>query len=403
MEHIPLTELKNRQSQCLELLDRLRPDAGGLMIFNRLNIYYFTGTMGAGVYWLPKTGSPLLMVRKGSERALFDNPGLAVATYRSFSDLPVLASEHGSPLTPVIAAEQSALPWSLAENLQRRLPQTNFINADQVLTRLRAVKSPWELGKMRNAGALHAKAAEELLPQRISPGMTELKVAHATSKVFYSLGGCGLTRLNAFGEELLLGEVSVGDNGNFPTFYNGPLGCRGAHPAAPFLGCPETVWRDGQLLVLDAGFCFEGYNSDKTVCYFAGIRSEIPPLASKAFEVCLKIEEIIAARMRPGAIPLELYAEAVQMAEKAGFSEGFMGLGGNKVPFIGHGIGLCIDEWPVLAPRFDSPLQAGMTLALEPKIGLEGIGMVGTENTWEITENGAVCLSGCGQEIICVE
>lgn len=403
MERIPLTELQNRQSQCLKLLDQFRPDAGGLMLFDRVNIYYFTGTMGAGVYWLPKEGESLLMVRKGIERALFDNPELVVATYRSFSDLPLLTSEFGSPLTAVIAAEQSALPWSLAENLQKRLPQTSFVNADQVLTRLRAVKSPWELDKMRTAGALHAKATEGLLPQHITPGMTELKVAHLTSKVFFSLGGCGLTRLKGFGEELLLGEVSVGDNGNFPTFYNGPLGCRGAHPAAPFLGCPETVWKDGQLLVLDAGFCFEGYNSDKTVCYFAGIKSEIPSLARRAFDLCLKIEDVIASQMLPGAIPLELYAQAVQMAKQAGFADGFMGLGSNKVPFIGHGIGLCIDEWPVLAARFDSPLQAGMTVALEPKVGIEGIGMVGTENTWEITENGAVCLSGCGQEIICVE
>jgi Xaa-Pro aminopeptidase len=91
------------------------------------------------------------------------------------------------------------------------------------------------------------------------------------------------------------------------------------------------------------------------------------------------------------------------MAEKAGFAEGFMGLGGNKVPFLGHGIGLCIDEWPVLARRFDKPLEAGMTLAIEPKIGLPGFGMVGTENTWEVTDNEAVCLSGGIRDFVCVE
>jgi Xaa-Pro dipeptidase len=108
--------------------------------------------------------------------------------------------------------------------------------------------------------------------------------------------------------------------------------------------------------------------------------------------------------MKPGAIPASLYAEALDRAEKAGFADAFMGIGDNKVPFLGHGIGLCIDEWPVLAKRFDKPLQAGMTIAMEPKIGLPGIGMVGIENTWEITEDGAVCLSSTGlHDVICVE
>jgi Xaa-Pro aminopeptidase len=91
------------------------------------------------------------------------------------------------------------------------------------------------------------------------------------------------------------------------------------------------------------------------------------------------------------------------MADEAGFAEGFMGLGNNKVPFLGHGIGLCIDEWPVLANRFDKALREGMTLAVEPKIGLPGIGMVGSENTYEVTPSGAVSLSGKRCELICVE
>ena len=108
--------------------------------------------------------------------------------------------------------------------------------------------------------------------------------------------------------------------------------------------------------------------------------------------------------MKAGAIPSELYGLALGMAEKTSFSNDFMGLGASKVPFLGHGIGLCIDEWPVLAKRFDKPLQTGMTIAVEPKIGLAGIGMVGVENTWEITDNSAVCLSSTGRnEIICVE
>jgi len=80
-----------------------------------------------------------------------------------------------------------------------------------------------------------------------------------------------------------------------------------------------------------------------------------------------------------------------------------MGLGGNKVSFIGHGIGLVIDSWPVLAKGFDEPFEAGMTMAVEPKTGIEGVGMVGVENTFEVTESGGVCLTGGDYGIVCVE
>ena len=404
VETIPQEELKRRYARCRELLTRMKPEAGGLLTFSRISIYYFTGTMGFGVFWLPLEGEPLLMVRKGLERARLESPDITIVPFRSFGDLAGLAADHGAPFSGSIAAEQSSLPWALADNLKGKLSGVVFSEADTVLSHLRAVKTPWELEKMRLAGEGHAKAVEVVLPQKISPGMSEMEIAQLTVEVFFSLGSCGLTRMNNYGEEIALGHISVGENGNFPTFYNGALGCKGLHPAAPFFGSTSSIWKHNRLLTHDAGFCYQGYNSDKTQTYFAGSPQAIPPKIKKAHDVCRDIEAAIGAQMKPGAIPSALYAHALDMAEKAGFADGFMGLGDSKVPFLGHGIGLCIDEWPVLAKRFDKPLQAGMTLAMEPKIGLPGVGMVGVENTWEITEDGAVCLSSTGRnEIICVE
>ena len=402
-EIIPPDELADRHDRCRALVAEHCPDAGGIMVFNRVNIYYLTGTMGFGAFWLPLDGPPLLMVRKGLERARLESPDMTTIPFRSYADIAPLAQEHSAALPPVVAAEQSSLPWALADMLQRRVSAVRFTSADTALARLRSVKSPWELAKMREAGARHARAMHFLLPERMRPGMSELTIAHLTSEIFFSLGSCGISRMSTYGEEVLLGEVSVGTSGNYPTFYNGPLGCMGMHPAAPFLGNAQVLWEKNTLLSHDAGFCFEGYNSDKTSLYFSGKAQNIPSQAREAHSVCVEIENAIADRMKPGAIPSELYTLSLRMAEQAGFAEGYMGLGGNKVPFLGHGIGLCIDEWPVLAHRFDEPLQKGMTMAVEPKIGLPGIGMVGTENTYEITENGAAALSGGPQDILCLE
>jgi Xaa-Pro aminopeptidase len=70
-----------------------------------------------------------------------------------------------------------------------------------------------------------------------------------------------------------------------------------------------------------------------------------------------------------------------------------MGPPDGQVRFVGHGVGLELDELPVLAPGFDEPLRAGQTLAVEPKFVLPGLGAVGIENTWAVAEGGGVRLT----------
>ena len=61
----------------------------------------------------------------------------------------------------------------------------------------------------------------------------------------------------------------------------------------------------------------------------------------------------------------------------------------NGGKFLAHSIGLVMDEPPVIARGFRAPLQAGMTFACEPKIAIPGVGVVGTENTYEVMPSGA--------------
>ncbi|MDL2267664.1 Xaa-Pro peptidase family protein, partial [Desulfovibrio sp. OttesenSCG-928-G15] len=326
--------------------------------------------------------------------ALADNPQLAVAQYRSFGDLPDILAAHDLAVPRIAAAEQAALPWSFAQNLQKKLPDTRFSSGDTVLAQARAHKTPYEIAVMRESCARQTRAMEEILPQNIQAGMTEFAIACKLSDIFYSLGSCGLNRMANYGAELIFGSCSVGDNANYPTFYDGPVGALGVHPSSAFLGSAQTVWEKSTLLIIDTALCYRGYNSDQTICYYAGTRDTMPDKAKMAHAACMEIEETIARDLQPGALPFELYQKAQQMARKAGIEEGFMGLGGNKVSFLGHGIGLCVDEWPVLAPGFNKPLEAGMTIAIEPKVGIPGFGMVGTENTWLVKENGAECLTG---------
>jgi Xaa-Pro aminopeptidase len=79
-----------------------------------------------------------------------------------------------------------------------------------------------------------------------------------------------------------------------------------------------------------------------------------------------------------------------------------MGPPGDQARFVGHGVGLELDELPVLAPGFDAPLVAGQTIAVEPKFVLPGLGAVGIENTWAVGESGGVRITELGDAVVSV-
>ncbi len=72
--------------------------------------------------------------------------------------------------------------------------------------------------------------------------------------------------------------------------------------------------------------------------------------------MALSIQNAIAQRGAPGVEAEELYNLALEMAEQAGLSDGFQGYP-QPVPFIGHGIGLELDEYPLLGRRSPHVLE----------------------------------------------
>lgn len=393
LERMPLSEVQDRMDRLRRHLEVFCPQASGMLVFSRLNIYYLSGSWANGLLWIPQNGEPVLLCRKGLERSLLDSPLSRIIEFKSYAQLPGLLQDAGSPFGAQIGVEMSGLPWSLGELLRSKLPDVEMVPADMALAWTRAVKTPWEVAKLRLTGARHDQALNDTLPELLHPGMTEREIALVVWDAFYTHGHQGMMRMQNPGEEIFLGHVAAGDSSNYPSAFNGPLGLRGSHPVSPFLGYAGKVWLKNEPLALDCGFCVEGYHTDKTQIYWqAG--AVISEEADRAQDFCLQIQELIAEKLVPGAIPSQIYKECVRIALQNDIGEGFMGLGRNKVGFLGHGIGLAIDEWPVIAPGFDRPLEENMVLALEPKIGIEGLGMVGVENTFLVTPQGGQSLTG---------
>lgn len=401
--HIPSEELVRRQDAVRTHLQTVAPDAGGILVFSRLNIYYLTGTFGQGVLWLPLTGKPVLMLRKGVNRARLESSVEHIVSFKSYSELPGLCSDAGSPFTTTLAAVMAGLTWQLGTMLAAKLKDYTLVPGDHAVALAKMVKSEFELDIMRRCGEKHHRCLYDMLPQMIHPGMTEREISHTAWEAFFSEGHMGILRMQAHGEECFLGHVAAGNSGNYPSAFNGPLGLRGEHPGSALMGSADKVWELGEPLMLDIGFQLEGYHTDKTQAYVAGPDSGMSDEIRKAHDFCIEIQDWLCANAKPGATPNDLYMHCLVEAQQQGFADGFMGLDENQVPFVGHGIGLTIDEFPPIAKGFDLPLEKGMVFAFEPKQGIPGVAMVGVENTFEITADGCRCITGDSYEMVPVE
>jgi Xaa-Pro aminopeptidase len=400
---VPEEELKRRQDSVRRHLQAVAPEAGGILVFSRLNIYYLTGTYGQGVLWLPLSGEPVLLIRKGVNRARLEAGIKHILPFKSYSELPGLCADAGSPFTPTLAAVMAGLTWQLGTMLAAKLKDYAIVPGDHAVALAKMVKSEFELDILRRCGEKHHRCLHDILPTMIRPGMTERDIAHKAWEAFFSQGHMGILRMQAHDEEAFLGHVSAGDSGNYPSGFNGPLGLRGEHPASALMGNVNKIWEPGEPLMLDIGFQLEGYHTDKTQAYFAGAEASIPDDVRLAHDFCIELQDWLCATAKPGVTPEELYLHCLDEAERRGYAEGFMGLDENQVPFVGHGIGLTIDEFPPIAKGFTQPLEQGMVLALEPKQGIRGVSMVGVENTFEITADGCRCISGDEYDMVPVE
>ena len=137
--------------------------------------------------------------------------------------------------------------------------------------------------------------------------------------------------------------------------------------------------------MIDYMFCYNGYLSDNTRIYSLG---PLPQELMEAHAAMLAVQRMIKKVTRPGATSGEIYDQALAKTKDLGYEDYFMGAGGQRVRFVGHGIGLEVDEFPFLAAGQKYKLAAGMTIALEPKLIFPGKGVVGIENTQVVTQDG---------------
>jgi Xaa-Pro aminopeptidase len=366
----------------------------GAIILDGMNMFYYTGTIQNGVLFIPAQRDPIFFIRRSVERAEEETPVKTLIPLKSLGELPGRLREYGCQVDQ-LGLDEGAVPVSIYYKLSEAFAGSVFEDLGLILSMVRSVKSEYELGLIREAGKRHGQIYDQI-PGMIREGMTEWELGSAIHGRMLKLGYTGMARLTSFNSELFVGVISFGESGNYPTASVGPAGSVGLSPAFPFLGGTRRL-KKREPIFIDTGFAHGGYFTDKTRIFSLGRPHEA---AITAHEICLDIQEAVRCRLKPGALPSEIFEEVYEREIlPRNFEENFMGYGTNQVPFLGHGLGLAIDEFPAIARKVRWPLKKNMVIAVEPKKGLKDIGLVGVENTFLVTEHGGEKLTPGSDEI----
>jgi Xaa-Pro aminopeptidase len=363
----------------------------GALLLNAVDVFYLSGTGQNGALWVPASGAPILLVRKSYARARAES---GLPDVRPFPSSKELAATLGAAGRIGVAYE--AVPQGTLDFWRRCLPGAELVDAGPILRERRQVKSPSELAVMRE-GARRMCGVFAGIPSFLRAGMRELDLSAEVECRLRKAGNEGSPRLRAFNAHFFVGLALAGEGAAVPGAFDGPVVGAGLSAANPG-GASERPVRAGDPVLLDFTSVHGGYVVDMTRVAVVGA---LAPELERAFEIACAIQGEIAQHLRPGIPCAELWEHARAMAERAGLGDRFMGPPGDQARFVGHGVGLELDELPVLAPGHNGPLREHQTIAVEPKFVFPGIGAVGIENTFVVTSGGGDKLTaGVPDEIL---
>ena len=387
MEYVlsPKSEIDRR----IKTLQSQMGEMDGALLFHAVDVCYFSGTAQDGLVYIPRDGEPVVMMKRSLERAVNESP----LEVRPLKNMRNLKSDLGIPAKARVGLEMDVLPCSFYFKVDRALEDAKFVDVAEKIKHIRSVKSEFEVRLIKEAARI-LEAGFSSVPNFLEEGMKEVDLICRIESVMRSLGHQGSLRFRRFNSIVPLGHVMCGAEAAFPSFLASPSGGRGTSLIFP-QGAGFAKIKRNEPVFVDCVGIYNGYIADATRIFSLGkLESEL----EDAYQAACQIEEAVAAKLVAGRTGRELFELSESTGEKLGYLDYLGGTNGNKCGFVGHGVGLELDEYPVIGP-LDHVVQSSMTIAIEPKIIYPDKGVLGIEDTFLTTPGGAVCLTNMQREI----
>ncbi len=394
MRLTPATELEFR---CKKLQEQMETNAlDAVIIIQNADLFYFTGTVQSGNLYVPASGQPIYMVRKDVGRARMESGLKEVLPFSSMKDIPAILSQFGYPAPKRIGLELDVLPVNLFERYRTLYPNADFSDATPLIRTVRMIKSHYEIHLMKDA-ADQVDLVYHRAREIIRVGMTDLEVAAELEYSARKNGHQGLIRMRGFNSDICFGQIFSGVDSAVPSYADSPLGGMGLNPSfGQGAGLKRIV--PHEPVIIDLAGCVDGYLSDQTRVFSVG---EVSVRLRRAYDDMVEIQTLMMQVAEVGMSWGALYDLCFRSAVELGYADSFMGAKGSQVSFIGHGLGVEIDEYPFIARGFDHMvLETGMVFAFEPKVVFPGEGAIGIENTFYLSSEGLKRLTHSSDELV---
>jgi Xaa-Pro dipeptidase len=366
----------------------------GMLVIQRADLYYFSGTAQNGVLYVPADGPPLLFIKKYMPRAKLESSIKDMFDMRSAREIPSVIKDFSGRLPETLGLEFDVLPVKDFNFYKTVFHAKEYVDGSHLIMETRMIKSPWEIEQLEKTAEISAKTFD-YMRTIIEPGLTEIEFAGIAETYARRLGHGAYLNARNYQARAYPWHILSGESGGMVGLLDAPASGAGTSAAFPS-GAGSKALCAGEPIMVDFGTVLNGYHTDETRMFAVG---HMPDRALRASEATIDIHNRVIEAARPGVSVSELFDISVARAHALGYAEQYLGPEGYKVIFIGHGIGLELTEHPIIAKGRDDILEPGMVFSLEPKMVFENEFSAGIESVFTVTETGSRLISKVPVEI----
>ncbi len=389
---VPVSELESRQKALSSALTSEGIES--ILIDDPVELYWLTGGRQNSILLVGSKESGIETthwVRRSLERAVFesggdDSPHHSEKQPRMASLSDSLVSSGCTERPSMLSGKVPHDRWSFLNSKMSGIPGES-LDGTGILYSLREVKSEWEIQMHRESGEVNSRMFEAV-SEAGKEGCTELDLAAAADSVSREAGFGGRIRMRRWPMDCDRVVVAAGRSGSVPSYFDSAIGGLGASPISS-LGAGFGRVKAGDPVLVDIVHLHRGYVSDCTRMFSVGSLDE--EWMSRLDDM-IEIKQAVVDQLGKGEDCSSAWLRGSEMASEMGHSRNLMGMHPNQSSFLGHSVGLELDETPVVALGFDRELSIGGTMAIEPKV-IHEEGAIGNEDTWVRTSGGMECLT----------
>ena len=395
---VPVSELESRlETLSIALQENSLP---GAFVQHPVDLYYFTGGRQNATLFVPARGTkasvegggngPVLFVRRSISRAIYeageDNSPFEIQPFPRMKNLVEILQKRGVRKPP--ALQFGEIPASFINRFCAVLSILGDCgDVTDIIHRIREIKSTWEIKQMEQSAIIQARMFDAV-EQNLSEGISELELVAAAEEVSRRAGFGGNIQMRRYPLQCDRGVIVSGRAGGIPSFFDSAIGGSGPHPLAG-MGSGFNKVKANEPILVDLVHVHRGYVVDKTRMFSVGKLSQE---WHDRLEHMLEVSDTVVSSLAKGEDCSMAWEKGSQVAYQLGYQENLMGMNPDQSKFLGHSVGLQLDESPVVAKGFNRPLPVGGTMAIEPKVVFKE-GSIGVEDTWVRAQDNMNCLT----------